>query len=115
MPRCGNEGNRIRRAGMLSAAASNSNYGGAGLLRPHLGDPVTGLAPFWGSHLILLFTLPVSGRAAARGVIQRLPQPEPPGPAPAHPWAARPREIRPAFGCTPFSLHFLFFTLSPLG
>lgn len=60
MRRCGNEGKRIRRAGMLSAAVWNSNYGGAGLLGPHLGDPVTGLAPFWGSHLILLFTLPVS-------------------------------------------------------
>lgn len=45
---------------MLSAAVSNSNYGGAGLLRPHLRDPVTELASFWGRHLIALFTLPVS-------------------------------------------------------
>lgn len=82
---------------MLSAAVSNSNYGGAGLLRPHLGDPVTGLAPFWGSHLIPLFTLPVSvGEPRPEllpEVTQRLSHPALPGPAPAHPGAALPREI----------------------
>ena len=56
--RCGNERNPIGRAGMLSAAVWNGNYGGAGLLRPHLGDPVTELAPFWGSHLIPLAPSP---------------------------------------------------------
>lgn len=73
---------------MLSAAAWNSNYGGAGLLRPHLGDPVTLLAPFWGSHLIPLFTLPVSvgepcPEPPPQRVTQRLSHPAPPGPAPA--------------------------------
>lgn len=68
---CGNEGNLIRRAGMLSATVSNSDYGGAGLLRPHLRDPVTELASFWGSHLIALFTLPVSV-----GKLRPEPQPQ---------------------------------------
>ena len=56
---------------MLSAAVSNSDYGGAGLLRPHLRDPVTELASFWGSHLIALFTLPMSV-----GELRPEPQPQ---------------------------------------
>lgn len=104
MRRCGQERNPIGRAGMLSAAAWNSNYGGAGLLRPHLGDPVTGLAPRWGSHLIPLFTLPVSvGEPCPEPPPQRVPQrlshPAPRGPAlsPRIP-AASPSEIRSASG-----------------
>lgn len=80
---------------MLSAAVWNGNYGGAGLLCPHLGDPVTVLAPFWGSHLIPLFTLPVSlaeprPKPRPQRVTQRLSRPAPPGPAPA---PAHPRRL----------------------
>lgn len=69
---------------MLSAAVSNGNYGGAGLLRPHLGDPVTALAPFWGSHFIPLFTLPVS-------VGEPCPEPQPQ----SHPTALTPSAAAP--------------------
>lgn len=67
---------------------SCSNYGSAGLLRPHLRDPVTVLAPFRGSHLIPLFTLPVSAgelcpKPQPQRVSQWLSHPTLPGPAPA--------------------------------
>lgn len=117
MQRCGNERNPIGRAGMLSAAVWNSNYGGVGLLRPHLGDLVTKLAPFWGSHLIPLFTLPVSEgepcpEPQPQRVTQRLSHAAPPGPAPtpAHPGClAKRNPIRvrgaPASPCISLSFH----------